>query len=51
MLNALEKKFKGIKDKVKACYASTPLTYRDYIGNADGSLYGIARDAQNPLKT
>ncbi len=51
VLDALEKKFKGIRSKVKACYSSTPLTYRDYIGGNDGSMYGIARESDNPLKT
>jgi len=30
---------------------ATPLTVRDYIGSDDGSLYGIAKDYRNPLKT
>jgi len=50
VLNALEKKYPGIRSKVKAYYASTPLTYRDYIGSNDGSMYGIARESENPLK-
>nr|MBP6648475.1 all-trans-retinol 13,14-reductase [Bacteroidia bacterium] len=32
-------------------YVATPLSYRDYIGNDDGSLYGVSKDYRNPLKT
>jgi all-trans-retinol 13,14-reductase len=51
VLNKLEKKYSGIRNKVKAYYSSTPLTYRDYIGNSDGSMYGIVRESANPMKT
>ena len=47
----VEKKFPNIRSKIAAVYTSTPLTYRDYIGNGDGSLYGIVKDHNNPLKT
>ena len=50
MLSELEKKFPGIRDHILATYASTPLTYRDYIGNATGSMYGFVKDANQPLK-
>lgn len=32
-------------------YASTPLSFRDYLGTSDGSLYGIVKDYRNPVKT
>ena len=32
-------------------YTATPLSYRDYIGNGDGSMYGIVKDYRDPLKT
>ncbi|MGG2320038.1 hypothetical protein, partial [Salmonella enterica] len=31
--------------------ATTPLTYRDYLATPDGSIYGIAKDYNEPLKT
>ncbi len=37
----------GLQDAVEDTYVSTPLTYRDYIGNSDGSLYGVLRDSTN----
>lgn len=30
---------------------ATPLTYRDYQGTADGSMYGIEKNWTDPLKT
>ena len=30
---------------------STPLTYRDYTGTPDGSLYGIIKDYRDTLMT
>lgn len=50
MLDALEKKFPGIRGHIHSTYAATPLTYRDYIGNETGSMYGFAKDANQPLR-
>lgn len=51
MIKELEKKFPNLRDCIKAVYASTPLSYRDYIGSNKGSMYGFAKDADNPLKS
>lgn len=51
ILKALEKKFPGIRNKIKAVYSSTPLSYRDYIGSYNGAMYGVVKDANNPLKS
>ena len=51
LIDELEKKFPGIKSKIKSYYTSTPLTYRDYIGTYDGSLYGITKDYKHPIKS
>lgn len=51
VLKAVEKSFPNVRDKIEGIYSSTPLTFRDYIGNEDGSLYGIVKDFNNPLKT
>ena len=51
LLAKVEKKFPGIRDCIKSYYCATPLSYRDYIGNDDGSLYGITKDYRNPLKS
>ena len=44
LLNSLENHFPGIRHAIKNIYTSTPLTYLDYTGTQDGSMYGIAKD-------
>jgi all-trans-retinol 13,14-reductase len=51
LLDAVEKKFPGLRAYIKSYYTATPLSYRDYIGNDDGSLYGIVKDFNDPLRT
>jgi all-trans-retinol 13,14-reductase len=51
LLDEVEKKFPGIRENIVSYYTSTPLTYRDYIGTRDGSLYGISKDFKNPMRS
>jgi all-trans-retinol 13,14-reductase len=51
LIDYADKAIPGFKDSIHSYYASTPLTVRDYIGSDDGSLYGIAKDHRDPLKT
>jgi all-trans-retinol 13,14-reductase len=51
LLDCVEEKFPGLRKTIKFYYTATPLSYRDYIGTDDGSMYGIAKDYSNPLKT
>ncbi|WP_224995958.1 NAD(P)/FAD-dependent oxidoreductase [Cesiribacter sp. SM1] len=51
LLEHMEKRFPGLRDKIYRYYTSTPLTYRDYIGTRDGSLYGIVKDYKDPMKS
>ena len=51
LLDRVEEKFPGIRESILHYYTSTPLTYRDYIGNEDGNLYGPIKDFQDPLRT
>jgi all-trans-retinol 13,14-reductase len=51
LISLVEEKFPGLRDAIQTYYTATPLSYRDYIGNNDGSMYGIAKDYRNPLKT
>ena len=51
LLDSVEKKFPGLRNHISAYYTATPLSFRDYIGNDDGSLYGIVKDYKDPLKT
>ncbi|MBS1598045.1 MAG: NAD(P)/FAD-dependent oxidoreductase [Bacteroidetes bacterium] len=51
LLDVVEEKFPGLRTHIKTYYTSTPLSYRDYIGSDDGSMYGIVKDYKDPLKT
>ncbi len=50
-LQAIEGKFPGIRNCIKSVHASTPLSYRDYIGGDRGNLYGYVKDSNNPMGT
>ncbi|MBK7432934.1 MAG: NAD(P)/FAD-dependent oxidoreductase [Chitinophagaceae bacterium] len=51
LLDCVEERFPKLRESIKSYYTATPLSYRDYIGNEDGSMYGIVKDYHNPLKT
>jgi len=51
MLTELEKKFPNIRASIQSVHASTPLSYRDYIGVNRGSMYGYVKDADSPMKS
>ncbi len=44
LLDVVERDFPGLRGKIAHIYTSTPLTYRDYTGTEQGSMYGIAKD-------
>ena len=50
-LKEIEKKFPNIRESILSIHTSTPLSYRDYIGNDGGSMYGYKKDADNTMKT
>ena len=49
VLDLVEQKFPHIRKCIQDIYTSSPLTYRDYTGTVDGSLYGVVRDANHPM--
>jgi len=51
LLDSVERKFPGLRNHISAYYTATPLSFRDYIGNGDGSLYGVTKDYKDPLRT
>ncbi len=51
LLDKIEIQFPDIRKHIKSYYTSTPLTYRDYTGTKNGSLYGILRDSDEPMKS
>ena len=46
LLDSLECHFPHLRDHIKHYYTSTPLTYLDYTGTQDGSMYGVAKDVK-----
>lgn len=51
VLKLVGERFPHIVANIKHCYTSSPLTNRDYIGDATGSIYGVQKDFHDPLKT
>ena len=47
VLEALEREVPGLRDNIEEYYTSTPLTYIDYTGTPDGSMYGMLKDVQD----
>lgn len=47
LIRALEEEVPGISSCIETYYTSTPLTYLDYTGTPQGSIYGVARDAND----
>lgn len=48
-LSEIEKKYPNIRDCIQSIHASTPLSYRDYIGSNEGSMYGYVKNADDPM--
>lgn len=46
LLDVLERHFPRVRSCIKHYYTSTPLTYLDYTGTEDGSMYGVAKDVR-----
>ncbi|RYY19864.1 MAG: NAD(P)/FAD-dependent oxidoreductase, partial [Cytophagaceae bacterium] len=44
-------RFPALREAINTVYAATPLTFRDYMGTADGAIYGITKDYTDPLRT
>ena len=51
LLEKAYRRFPALKDAINTYYTATPLTFRDYMGTADGSIYGITKDYNDPLST
>lgn len=44
LINEVERHHPGFKNCIENYYTSTPLTYLDYTGTENGSMYGVAKD-------
>jgi all-trans-retinol 13,14-reductase len=51
LIELAEQKFPGLRKAILYKEASTPLTWRDYTGIPEGSMYGIAHDYHDPIVT
>ena len=51
VIDLVEERFPGLKSSIHQYYTATPLSYRDYIGNPEGAMYGIVKDSSNPMKS
>jgi all-trans-retinol 13,14-reductase len=50
VLERIKTVFPGIMENVRTIHSTTPLTFRDYVGNKDGSLYGVLQNAASPAR-
>ena len=44
LLDTMERDMPGFRKGIKEYFTSTPLTYIDYTGTAEGSMYGLAKN-------
>jgi all-trans-retinol 13,14-reductase len=51
LINFIKLHMPEIGNNIEYSYAATPLTYRDYTGTPEGSIYGIERDFRKPLES
>ena len=51
LIELVSQKFPALPAAIENMTVSTPLTYRDYTGIPDGSLYGIQKNFHEPLLT
>ena len=51
LIALVDSRIPGVTDAVDAYYTATPLTFRDYTGIPEGSVYGILKDCTNPRRS
>jgi all-trans-retinol 13,14-reductase len=51
LLDAVEKRYPGIRNGIEKYYVSTPVTFKDFTGTPEGSGYGILKDCKDPLRS
>lgn len=51
LLEAVFSKFPELRRAIASIDISTPLTWRDYTGTPEGAMYGIARNAEDPVRS
>ncbi|PSL47616.1 all-trans-retinol 13,14-reductase [Chitinophaga niastensis] len=51
LIDCVAQQFPDFRNCIQSYYVATPLSYRDYMGTGDGSMYGIQKDSADPLRT
>ncbi len=51
LLDVVERRFPVLRQCIQSYTVATPLSFRDYIGTSDGSMYGVLKDCNDPLRT
>lgn len=51
LLNYVSAYFPGLKESVQSMYSATPLTFRDYTSNPEGSAYGMQKNYESPYSS
>jgi len=48
IIQLAETRLEGLGEAIDTYYTATPLTFRDYTGAPEGTIYGIRKDSRNP---
>jgi all-trans-retinol 13,14-reductase len=51
LLDLVEKRFPLLRSRIEYLEVSTPLTWRDYTGTPEGSMYGIRKEFSRSVET
>jgi all-trans-retinol 13,14-reductase len=51
LIDAVDKKYPGIRQGIEKYYVSTPVTFKDFTGSPEGTGYGILKDCRDPLRS
>ncbi|MCP4311158.1 MAG: NAD(P)/FAD-dependent oxidoreductase [Bacteroidetes bacterium] len=48
LIKLVESCLEGLEEAIDTYFSATPLTFRDYTGTPEGTVYGIMKDSRNP---
>ena len=51
LIDLVETRIQGVRESMVEYHTATPLTFRDYTGIPEGSVYGILKDCNNPRRS
>jgi all-trans-retinol 13,14-reductase len=49
VIDMVSRIYPDIRECVEDCFAASPLTFRDWIGSRNGSIYGYFKDSENMI--